>query len=33
MKKLTLFTFLTLMVCTAVHAQDTHIVNVDDCAE
>jgi hypothetical protein len=30
MKKLTLFTFLTLMVCTAVHAQDTHIVNVDD---
>ena len=30
MKKLTLFTFLTLAVCTGVHAQDNHVVNVND---
>ena len=30
MKKLTLFTILTLAVCTGVHAQNSHVVNVND---
>lgn len=30
MKRLTLFTFLVGIVCMNIHAQDTHVVNVND---